>query len=210
MRSTLTPVLKICPVVLVVTAFNFAFFGMIFKEYPKISNENHIIEYTQVAFLLIGFLIFSYVSMKSVDKSKVIIFLGAALLYINFTIREIEIEKSDLWLSIIINPPIRNYWLVVLWTIIITLSSFYARRIYFTVLNKVNKKSIYYILFGGLFYLFGDIFDKNLIQIDRTTNFFIEETFELSATFFMLMSAIYSFIGEKSRKTSTESASISI
>ena len=144
---------NIASVITISFTLSFFIFSVIWINYPDIVSENHIIENIQVAFLLIGFLFFIYLSFnKKISVGKVL-YLSLSIFYITFATREIELEISDSWYAIIFNSPVRNYWTGGLWGIcfIIFFLNMKETFRFFLVWIKLIQGS--YILTGGLFYL---------------------------------------------------------
>jgi hypothetical protein len=193
--------MNILLVVVITFSSSFIILSAVLLEFPEIFYESRIIENTQVILLSGGFLIFAGLSIKNKVSSGKILYFGLGIFYLNFCMRELEVENSGLWYAMILNPPVRNFWLVGAWVIALLLFIFNIKNTFKSFVIWIKLKQGVYFLTGGLFYLLGDIFDKDLIYINRDSNLFVEELFELNATIFMMLSAIFSLLWTRKQES---------
>ncbi len=99
-------------------------------------------------------------------------------------------EESQTWFAVVTNPPVRNYWLTAAWAVALLV---FVRNMKSTIkvfFDWIKETQGIFLMFGGLFYLAADLFDKNVFSLSREDNMFIEETLEYNATIFMVISAV--------------------
>ncbi len=168
--------------------------GVAWLYYHNIAYENHVLEYLQVLFLLIGSLIFFYLSIVIKENSYYVLYLSLGVFYLTFLVRELEPDRVESFYATIILPPVRNYWIIAAWIFVLFIFLRKPRSTVDVFLEWVKLEQGVCIIVGGLWYLLGDIFDKNLLDLNRPVTLFIEELLELNGTIFMLLSAIISLV----------------
>ena len=159
--------------------------------------ENQILENSQAAFLLLGFVLYFYSSFKSAPEKYSILFIGLGLFYLTFCIRELELDESQTWIAVVTNPPVRNYWLTAAWAISLVIFLRNMKSTFNSFLVWIKESQGVFLILGGLFYLFADLFDKKLFPMKIEEHMFLEESLELGATMFMAVSAVISLMWAK-------------
>jgi hypothetical protein len=184
-------------VVALLCGLSFMFWGFLWMSFPYIAQENQIIENIQAFCLLVGFVLYFYLFFKSGPGSYSILFIGLGLFYLTFAMRELELEEGQTWIAIVTNPPVRNYWLTASWAVSFLIFLRNMKNTFNVFLEWIKEIQGIFLIFGGLFYLSADLFDKNVFSISREENLFIEESLEFNATIFMTISAVYSLLWAK-------------
>ena len=185
---------------IVSSTISFLIFGIIWIKSSRIIHENHLVEYTQALFLFIGFSCFIYSCFKSKSKPYIILYLCLGIFYLTFLVRELEPEDTNTWYAIIINPPIRNYWIITLWMIAFLIFIRNAKITFNAFFKWIKLKPGSHILIGGIYYLIADIFDRNIFHLSRNSSLFIEEVLELNATVFMVSCSILTLVWSKKQQ----------
>ena len=183
---------EVLPGAIFSVALSLALWGVIWLNVPTIVHENEIIEYLQVAFLFTGSVIFLYSFYKVMPNSYGILYLSLGIFYLTFLIRELEPTETQTVFAIIVNPPVRNYWLISCWAVALFLFLRKPKSVFMAFREWIRFKQGAYILFGGIFYLLADLFDKQIFNIGRENNLFVEECLEFNGTLFMVLSAFFS------------------
>ena len=177
-------------VVAILCSLSFTFWGLTWRYFPYIAHENQVVENMQAFFLLLGCMFYFYSVFNSTLESYGKLFIGLGLFYLTFFVREVELEESQTWFAVVTNPPARNYWLTAAWAVALLV---FVRNMKSTIkvfLDWIKETQGIFLMFGGLFYLAADLFDKNVFSLSREDNMFIEETLEYNATIFMVISAV--------------------
>jgi hypothetical protein len=183
---------ELLPLAVFALVASLAVWGAIWLELPEIVNENHVIEYLQVAFLLAGFVSFLYLFYRCMPNPFGVLCLALSIFYLTFMVRELEPEETTTLFSIIVNPPVRNYWLTSCWVVALLFFLPQRKEVLKDFREWIKSRPGTSIIFAGVFYLTADLFDKQLLPLERVTNLFFEECLEFIGTIFMLLSAVLS------------------
>lgn len=170
-------------------AASLGIWGSVWLSVPAIAQENHVIEYLQVAFLSAGLVIYLYLFYRCMPNTFGILCLSLSVFYLSFLVRELEPEETTTLFSLIVNPPVRNYWLTTCWVIAILVFLPRTKKVLTDFREWIKSRAGISILCAGVFYLMGDVFDKQLMDIGHDNNRFFEECLEFIGTLFMLLSA---------------------
>jgi hypothetical protein len=165
---------------------------MVWRSFsPSIAHENHIMENIQAGSLFLGFLLYFFISYKSKARGYKILFMGLALFYLTFCMREVEFDKFEFQLALfdVFNPPIRNYWLGATWLVAFLVFVRNAMISWRAFLHWVKSLQGALVCIAGVFYLAGDLFDKHVFDL---SNMFYEEILESNATTLMILAAVLS------------------
>ncbi len=173
------------------------FWGFLWMYFPYIAQENQIVENIQASCLLVGFMTYFYSFVKSTPGNYSILFIGLSLFYLTFCVRELELEESQTWIAVVTNPPVRNYWLTAAWAVSLLFFLRNMKGTFIAFLEWIKETQGIFLMFGGLFYLSADLFDKNVFSIRREESLFIEESLEFNATILMVISAACSLVWAK-------------
>jgi hypothetical protein len=168
--------------------------GAIWLGHPLVANENQVIEYMQVAFLVGGFLLFHYAFIKNRVNAYGTLYFSLSIFYLTFLARELEPENPSTIFAMIVNPPVRNYWLAIAWSIALVLFLRNVKAVLLAFRDWIKQKHGASIMVAGAFYLLADLFDKKVFAIGRETNLLLEESLEFNGTIFMALSAALSLV----------------
>lgn len=187
---------KLGLIAILVISVNTTVWSLIWPYSPKISWENHIIENLQIVFLFIGSSIFFISSYRSSDVGIRVLFLGLGLFNLTFLLRELELDqfKNLFKPLVVLNAPIRNYWLTVAWLFSGLIFLRTARDTLKAFFDWIKSMSGRLMVIGGLFYLLADLFDKNVFGLSFEKSKFYEESLEINATTFMIICAVLAML----------------
>jgi len=191
MSSVESPV-KILVLSIFLVFLNAAVWSLGWLYAPEITGENRSMENVQATFLLLGTIIFLIASYRASEKPYRILFISLTLFYINFFLLEIDLRKVENYdiLLIGINPPGRDYWLVVAWIVVFGFFLFNARKTLIAFLAWLKTPQGLVIMAAGLFYVLSVPFDDNVLKLDAKTSKFFEEIMDNIATSLMLLCAV--------------------
>ena len=159
-----------------------------------VAHENHIMENIQAGSLFLAFILYFFISYKLNAKGYKILFLGLGLLNLTFFMREVEFDEFEIQLALfdVFNPPIRNYWVGAAWVVSFLVFVRNAKISWRAFLHWVKSLQGALVCIAGVFYLAGDLFDKNVFDLPREPNMFYEEILETNATTLMILAAVLS------------------
>lgn len=174
--------------------------------YPDIDiNEDGTVEITQAVFIAFSIIGFAYHALASKEIEEKLASFGLSLLSLTFLLRELNVEKYDIPLFLIMlgSGSGRKILLVSLWIILLILTFKYI---------SVEKKKIEAFLFStcgqllmisALMLVLGAMMDKNVFSLQSLTSRFYEELLELLGYCFLFFASIlkikqYSYYGGRS------------
>ena len=108
--------------------------------------------------------------------------------------REVEFDEFEIQLALfdVFNPPIRNHWLGAAWLVAFLVFVRNAMISWRAFLHWVKSLQGALVCIAGVFYLAGDLFDRNVFDLPRESNIFYEEILESNATTLMILAAVLS------------------
>ena len=173
---------------------NFMVWRAFWHDSPSVAHESHIIENIQAGYLFVAFILYIFISYKSNAKGYKILFLGLGLFCLTFFMREVEFDDFEVQLGLfeLFNPPIRNYWVGAAWLISFLVFVCNAKVSWNAFLHWVKSLHGVLVCSAGLFYLAGDLFDKNVFDLPYEPNIFFEEILESNASTLMILAAALS------------------
>ncbi len=161
---------------------------------PGIGRESGMLENVQAFQLALGGLLFGAAALRAETIGERRVYLGLAVFFVSFFTREIEVGRlSQYWVVFtLLTAPAKYIWLTAVWGAMAVLVLVRLRPTWHFFLTWLRCRSGKMMIFAGLLYCSGLVFDKNLFGLSRMTRNFFEECLEVNATTFMLFAAILS------------------
>ncbi len=163
---------------------------LLWQRSHEVAHENHLLEWTQVVFLLGAAATHAFHLRTSFAAASHHVRLVLALLCFSFAVREVDIDElSPVSLMPEIELAVRLVvlaaWLIVAWRTIRALDVLWTDRCQIW-LSRIAIISIA----GCALYVASAPFDKHPLWFgSRATSRFIEETIQLNATYLLLIAA---------------------
>ena len=166
----------------------FAVYAWLFN--PALAAENGLLEWLQVALLLLAGLMQALRSLTALTRSERTVRTGLAMLMLCFALRELDINEFGTSAAIVTLEQQVQWVKVVLgfWLLGFLVISF--RHIYVGGRALFFSPMMLFSLLGGALLLLSAIFDGNGVGISAELAQVVEETLELQADFSLLMAAI--------------------
>ncbi|MEN3367357.1 MAG: hypothetical protein V7606_4631 [Burkholderiales bacterium] len=174
----------------------------LWKNDPLIAKENGLLEIAQAIFLLLASVLHSERAFR-LKKSALdfTVHAGLALLTLSFALREIEIDEigsSELWASA---ERIIRLAAAILWIGFLVFLVPRIRQIYSCRSAILAMPAVILTLCGGLFFLAGWPFDKEIFSaLSHASSALIEEVLELNACITLLAASL---VGSSQRHAAT-------
>ena len=157
---------------------------------PGIFVEHGPMENFQAICITLG-LLFLVWQMFQVESAPRIIAAGVALLYATFLIVEFDTRELG-WraAAAVLNGPVRNTWLAILWVALAIWALRYRVFLVATLRQWVWSAAGLFLVAAGLFWVAGGIVDKLKLLGSGPRNLLGEELLETNAALLMLLAAI--------------------
>lgn len=177
-------------------------------EVATLLRESGPIENVQAGALLAGCAVFVFATAKAGAAAVRLLFAALALFYLTFTLREIEAGPwlRDLPVLAVLEPPLRNYWLSVLWGILIVFVLLRFRAVLAAFFQWIRPLQGYLIVAGGALYGVAEGLEKRAFPFLPDWLSAYEELPELVAVVLMLSCAALSARWAAARKGASDQA----
>ena len=155
----------------------------------QVTEENHIIENSQVVLLLLACLIHSLRARRRTYRFDMWYRTGLALLCLSFAVRELDIDAfgpAPLWpnIELVVRGAVVLMWVVYI-GLLVPRTKWLSTRLRQAFLSPCAL----YTLLGCVLYVLSWPFDKQQFALDESVSQLVEETIQLIATIAFLAAA---------------------